>query len=1018
MRTNRFLTSALPWIQLGFNVIPARLDDLKRPARTFKEWYPPDAPRIPQNLYETWFEQFNDANALVLWSSRPNGCIVVVDADEADRFAWVEETFGENPYCVETGRLEGGRHYLYRVPNPVRGRNGLVHGIDVKCWGGYTVAPGAIHKESFEGDFPRLVTYNQSWTGRLSWEELPEFPINTYEQLRGTRNKSTARKATVDLTAEPPTPVDPKLLERFPLEERLALAKKKLEALPSAIQGQAGDSQTFRAALVGGDYGLSADEFWPLLTQYNLQCRPPWDEAGLRAKLASAQKYRQKSFGSRLEQIVQETSFSKALLGKFSNPPKKTLSWRRNYEHIEEVELEEGRADGARNPCQVDEMIFDVRGTGVGKTQSVIDEVGDSAVLAVSPLVSLCRDLASRLRATLYQDLTLDSMGSVEKLVATLQGFHKQPYCLREHLLLDEIGMQFEFLLSQTSGKRLVENAPAVLSSLFDVIAATPKVHLNEACLDPRIVEFVIRETQKRNPKKKFRIVGDEHLGNPIAQVSNSTAKMLAWMHVRDQKQGSLTWIGSSRTDLLIEFDGLIQKERPDLRVLVLTGGKEGTVNDPDIQELLRHPNQMTKDYDVVLASPVVASGVSITEEVDRVFFLHKYANVHARTIVQSCARCRNVKFPVTVVGVDNWGEKDVVLDFETIEQDICRRAQKDDALYPLVRQLIDGALTLIDKPFLELGVLVELQRRENQANRLAELEKHFALHGRPLKSNLLPAGEFAESVLDLSEETFETIQAVMRAGFAEGKRTHDEKTRDGIFAAKDISDSYAAQLRIAYSKTEEQQYQIVRNELTNFYGKEAGDYVAREISPELIEKDGYGVRSREGGLLRPGRLRRQAWRYVDVETIGSEGFRAMLEVCFKENTRSDGKLCQPPERTSRARRARFLYELVMVGLQCEIGVNPNVWLTCGDVERRVEQFLRERSEDFGDFLRGDQHLDAYGWFEDQLRGLGCKICKEGKKGDERRDKKVHFDWGEIQEGAVRERERRRKIDEVKEVAA
>lgn len=64
-----------------------------------------------------------------------------------------------------------------------------------------------------------------------------------------------------------------------------------LATVEPAISGQGGHNTTFRAAcaLVVG-FGLSTEDAWPLLVDYNQRCVPPWTERELRHKLAGAEK--------------------------------------------------------------------------------------------------------------------------------------------------------------------------------------------------------------------------------------------------------------------------------------------------------------------------------------------------------------------------------------------------------------------------------------------------------------------------------------------------------------------------------------------------------------------------------------------------------------------------------------------------------------------------------------------------------------------------------------------------------
>ena len=68
-------------------------------------------------------------------------------------------------------------------------------------------------------------------------------------------------------------------------------ARAYLAHVPPAISGQGGHTATFKAAcaLVNG-FGLPPAEALPLLMEWNAGCQPPWHEAELRHKLASAER--------------------------------------------------------------------------------------------------------------------------------------------------------------------------------------------------------------------------------------------------------------------------------------------------------------------------------------------------------------------------------------------------------------------------------------------------------------------------------------------------------------------------------------------------------------------------------------------------------------------------------------------------------------------------------------------------------------------------------------------------------
>lgn len=85
-------------------------------------------------------------------------------------------------------------------------------------------------------------------------------------------------------------------------------ASKYLTHIVPAIEGRGGDCQTFRAACVLViDFGLTVDEAWPLLQDWNLNCVPPWDQPRLRRKLLEADK-REGPRGSKLDERCRDSS--------------------------------------------------------------------------------------------------------------------------------------------------------------------------------------------------------------------------------------------------------------------------------------------------------------------------------------------------------------------------------------------------------------------------------------------------------------------------------------------------------------------------------------------------------------------------------------------------------------------------------------------------------------------------------------------------------------------------------------
>jgi hypothetical protein len=74
-------------------------------------------------------------------------------------------------------------------------------------------------------------------------------------------------------------------------DDAIQRAKRYLEKLPPAIQGQNGSAACFRAACVlRRGFALSMEQALQAIAEWNAKCEPPWSEWELRHKLEDAEK--------------------------------------------------------------------------------------------------------------------------------------------------------------------------------------------------------------------------------------------------------------------------------------------------------------------------------------------------------------------------------------------------------------------------------------------------------------------------------------------------------------------------------------------------------------------------------------------------------------------------------------------------------------------------------------------------------------------------------------------------------
>lgn len=180
------------------------------------------------------------------------------------------------PATLCTRTPSGGRHFFYRLPDGHPGVPNSVGdigpGLDVRSTGGYVVAPGSVVSAgayAFESD-TREIARAPEWFIRRAGNV----------RVRSAERDTDSRVHDADLT----------VVER---------AREWLAQQTPAIQGQGGDARTFAVACGLRDFGVSRTQALKLLTQWNVDCQPPWEPQDLATKVSNAYRYAENEAGSR-----------------------------------------------------------------------------------------------------------------------------------------------------------------------------------------------------------------------------------------------------------------------------------------------------------------------------------------------------------------------------------------------------------------------------------------------------------------------------------------------------------------------------------------------------------------------------------------------------------------------------------------------------------------------------------------------------------------------------------------------
>lgn len=274
---------------------------------------------------------------------------------------------------------------------------------------------------------------------------------------------------------------------------------------------------------------------------------------------------------------------------------------------------------------------------GTGKSVAIdtyAKSVGFDVLRAISPRRSLVRDVSSKWGIAHYQD---DSTTSAH-LSTTLHSLHKTPSKLGELLVLDESEQHTEALL------READRPDLTLASLRDHANSASKIILADAhagwqtslllellSIDPS--EVLLIDNHWRPSARDITLI----TSSQDAYTTASTTVMerlktrmkgtpaIPASEVKDPETGKLVkipavpavppvpglyYLASTSKGQAEALDVYFAREVPQARRLLIT---QDTASEPNVVAWYADPNGESLKYDMIITSPSVQSGVSIT---------------------------------------------------------------------------------------------------------------------------------------------------------------------------------------------------------------------------------------------------------------------------------------------------------------------------------------------------------------------------------------------------------------------
>ncbi len=136
----------------------------------------------------TWWMQWPDANLAVVTGEKSG--LIVVDVDKKsgglDSLKKLFDQFEKFPPTPTVHSGGGGLHFYFQHPGfEVRGRRGMVPGIDVMADGGRIVAPPSKHKNG------SLYTWDKEFSDEIPVAKIPKWLLDMILSKQSKRRKES-----------------------------------------------------------------------------------------------------------------------------------------------------------------------------------------------------------------------------------------------------------------------------------------------------------------------------------------------------------------------------------------------------------------------------------------------------------------------------------------------------------------------------------------------------------------------------------------------------------------------------------------------------------------------------------------------------------------------------------------------------------------------------------------------------------------------------------------------------------
>ncbi|WP_454869396.1 plasmid replication protein, CyRepA1 family [Pseudomonas farris] len=329
------------------------------------------------------------------------------------------------------------------------------------------------------------------------------------------------------------------------------------------------------------------------------------------------------------------------------------------YMKIEGVRAEHG---GIELPAHMADLVESLEGVivvrapmGSGKTEKLIAPLMKASTKAayIAHRISLLEDAAARLNVEHYQLVTARQMPWVSHMACCVNSLtapkfynaeERSWFTTLETLCIDEAS---QVIRHTTTGP--VEGRVRVLDSLIEAVAAAKRVLLCDADANDGVIEFC----EIARPGEVITVLDIVGTTDHI-RVDHGDDETVWQLAINQICTGRRVLVANDSAESAKKMAALIEEkireeEIAPVRMLLVHADSKA---DPDVEEFLRNPNEEALKYDVLIYSPAISSGVSMTTP----HFEHHFGLFSGNTVgpsdaVQMLRRDRTARHYVVGIG-------------------------------------------------------------------------------------------------------------------------------------------------------------------------------------------------------------------------------------------------------------------------------------------------------------------------------------------------------------------------------